>query len=190
MIVGWVDADGNGQLIDTWSDNQEQPLGDTESNVVLLEATEQGGATNIKFERLIDTGDAAQDVAVRTGAVLLQWGTATDKVSRSLLPSACLSFFLSLSLSLSLPLSHASTAAAGKVRPRSEWLVLSQALVAGTGRKGPARLSQHRLGPVRVAAALPPADRQPRAVQHHAGAPARRRTGALHSMLVLRRTRQ
>jgi hypothetical protein len=75
MIVGWIDERGEPRVLDTWSDNLLQPVSDSSQNVARVSGSSKGGVLTIEFDRLIATGDAANDVDLRDGDVLLQWAT-------------------------------------------------------------------------------------------------------------------
>jgi predicted ferric reductase len=75
MVVGWIDERGEPRVLDTWSDNLLQPVSDAAQNTVLVSGSSKGGVLTIEFDRLIATGDGANDVDLRDGDVLLQWAT-------------------------------------------------------------------------------------------------------------------
>jgi predicted ferric reductase len=89
MLVGWIDASGQPQLVDTWSDNLLQPRSDDRQDAVLVGGSEAGGVTTIEFDRLADSGDAAHDVPLRDASVLLQWGTSPKKPTAGAARTGC-----------------------------------------------------------------------------------------------------
>jgi len=57
IVMGGVDASGNGYLIDTWASDRSSPGVDTSQDYVLVSSSEIAGSTIIEFTRSLNTGD-------------------------------------------------------------------------------------------------------------------------------------
>mmetsp|Transcript_17603 Transcript_17603/g.61936 ORF Transcript_17603/g.61936 Transcript_17603/m.61936 type:complete len:260 (-) Transcript_17603:465-1244(-) len=75
IIVGWVDAEGEGHVRDYHALEHEQPTLDVRQDVALEGSSNVGGLLRIDFARRLDTGDGEEDrvVDVDGGAQPLIW---------------------------------------------------------------------------------------------------------------------
>ncbi|KAK3754510.1 hypothetical protein QZH41_019350, partial [Actinostola sp. cb2023] len=65
FIGGYDNNNGSGYLKDYYADGTVKPTADTKQDLTIISASEKNGMTNIRFRRQLDTGDTAQDHAIK-----------------------------------------------------------------------------------------------------------------------------
>lgn len=77
LIVAWIDSTGYTNFTDRYVTSDRQVKIDSKQDWFLLAGKQTNGFTIIKFTRLIDTCDTAQDLVIpgQTTKIIIAWGT-------------------------------------------------------------------------------------------------------------------
>eukprot|EP00026_Physarum_polycephalum_P003901 Phypoly_transcript_03918.p1 GENE.Phypoly_transcript_03918~~Phypoly_transcript_03918.p1 ORF type:complete len:670 (+),score=101.12 Phypoly_transcript_03918:219-2228(+) len=82
MIVGsWNSKTGTGSVIDLWSTSRNTPTFDQKQDAKFVSGAQNTTSTTITFTRLLNTGDAKQDLPILNTEMHLIWAIGSGPVS-------------------------------------------------------------------------------------------------------------